>query len=79
MLRSLIMSRLDGAKRVLDAQYGCRLWEQALLRHVMAELEPEVLTYLTEEVEDGCQVFSFDGFETHLTRYQMRVLEGESR
>jgi hypothetical protein len=78
LLRSLILSRLDEAKQVLDAQYGCRLSEQALLRPVMAELESEVLTYLTEEVEDGCQVFSFDGFETHLTRCQVRELEGES-
>jgi hypothetical protein len=77
-LRSLILSRLDGAKKVLEAEYGCRLSEQDLLRPVIAELEPETQAYLTEELEDGCQVFYFDGFETNLKRYQMRLLEGES-
>ena len=78
LLRSLILSRLDEAKKVLDAEYGCGLSEQELLRPVIAELEPEVQAYLTEELEDGCQLFYFDGFETNLKRYQMRLLEGES-
>jgi hypothetical protein len=78
LLRSLIISRLDEAKKLLDAEYGCRLSEHDLLRPVIAELEPEVQTYLTEELEDGCQVFYFDGFEANLKRYQMRLLEGES-
>ena len=78
LLRSLILSRLDEAKKLLDAEYGCCLSEQDLLRPVIAELEPEVQAYLTEELEDGCQMFYFDGFETNLKRYQMRLLEGES-
>jgi hypothetical protein len=78
LLRSLIISRLDEAKKLLDAEYGCRISEHDLLRPVIAELESEVQSYLTEELEDGCQVFYFDGFETNLKRYQMRLLEGES-
>jgi hypothetical protein len=67
----------DEAKKLLDAEYGSRLTEHELLQPIITELEPEVQAYLTEEIEDGCQVYYFDGFETNIKRYQMTLLEGE--
>jgi hypothetical protein len=78
LLRSLVIGRLDEAKKLLDAEYGSRLPEHKLLQPIIAELEPEAQAYLTEELEDGCQVYYFDGFETNLKRYQMTLLEEES-
>jgi hypothetical protein len=77
LLRSLIISRLDEAKRLLDAEYGSRLPEHQLLQPIMAELGPEMQAYFTEELEDGCQVYYLDGFETRLKRYQMTLLQEE--
>jgi hypothetical protein len=78
LLRSLIIGRLDEVKKLLDAEYGSRISEHELLEPIIAELEPETQAYLTEELEDGCQVYYVDGFETNLKRYQMTLLEGES-
>ena len=78
LLRSLVIGRLDEAKKLLDTEYGSRLSEQELLQPIIAELEPEMQAYLTEEFEDGCQIHFFDGFETHVKRYQMMALQEES-
>lgn len=78
LLRSLIMGRLDEVKKLLDAEYGSHIPEHEVLQPIIAELEPEAQAYLTEELEDRCQVYYFDGFETNLKRYQMTLLEGES-
>ena len=78
LLRSLVISRLDEAKRLLDREYGSRLPEHELFQPIIAELEPAMQAYLTEELEDGYQAYYFDGFETHVKRYQMTLLQEES-
>ena len=75
LLRSLIIGKLDEAKKLLDAEYCSRLPEHELLQPIIAELEPEAQAYLTEELEDGVQTYYFEGFETHIKRYQMTLLD----
>src|ERR1700694_5972295 len=75
LLHSLIIGKLDEAKKLLDAEYCSRLPEHELLQPIIAELEPEAQAYLTEELEDGVQTYYFEGFETHIKRYQMTLLD----
>lgn len=79
LLHSLVIGRLDEAKKLLDTEYGSRLPEHELLQPIIAELEPEMQAYLTEELEDGCQVYYFDGFDTYIKRYQMTLIQEESK
>ena len=74
-LRSLIIGKLDEAKKLLDAEYGSRIPEHELLQSIIAELEPEAQAYLTEELEDGVQTYYFDGFQTLVKCYQMTMLD----
>jgi hypothetical protein len=45
--------------------------EQQLLQPLVAELEPAVQAYFTEELEDGATVYSFDGYAATIKQVRM--------
>jgi len=72
LLRSSAVEALLEAQQLLEAEYGWgRISEQQLLQPLVAELEPAAQASLTEELEDGVTVYSFDGYAATIKQVRM--------
>ena len=76
LLRAWAIDALQPIQQLLHTEYGWgRASDQQLLQPIIAELEPAAQAYFTEELEDGAQVYSFDGYTARVKRW--RLSEGE--
>jgi hypothetical protein len=67
---------MQQATQLLVAEYG---WggvsDQQLLQPLIARLEPMAQRYFLEEVEDGANVYYFDGYDATVVHVEMTELE----
>ncbi|MBK9942352.1 MAG: hypothetical protein IPP13_12130 [Kouleothrix sp.] len=76
LLRAAATSAMQQATQLLVAEYG---WggvsDQQLLQPLIARLEPMAQRYFLEEVEDGANVYYFDGYDATVVHVEMTELE----
>jgi hypothetical protein len=68
------------AQKLLEAEYGWgKTSDQQVLQPIIAELEPAVQAYFTEELEDGATVYYVDGCEATVTQFSVAELDKAQR
>ena len=76
LLRAGAIDALKPIPQWLEAEYGWgRTSDQQVLQPIMAELEPAAQAYFTEELEEGAQVYFFDGYTARVKRWHLSEVE----